>query len=119
MSELKWIMFKDKVPEADKLVFSTDFKEVEINSYHYYQSNSRELLAKDYANKAWAEIPVPEVPVKKREFHKCEDLEEFYSVHENEFGLYLTRLRANGNHDSALKIYYCPFCGFSPEKDKL
>ncbi len=66
MNEIKWTLFSEQEPTIPRL-YITDFKSVWITSHpkdYTYVNDAREL--------AWAEIPIPEVPVKKKEFHRCE-----------------------------------------------
>jgi hypothetical protein len=109
MSEIKWTLFSEKdAPHTQ--IYVTDFDTVWVKDLRFPYFTE---------GKAWAEIPIPEVPVKKRQLHECRSctVSDLVTCFEDENGLHLKVFTEMGRR-SILHIKICPFCGFKPEIDE-
>jgi hypothetical protein len=110
MTELKWTLFKDGIPDHDDIVFSlwiTDFSRVSISTPH--AKGYWETYAESFPDIAWAHIIFPEVPKKETVPHLCQklNLKCFQRCDD---------LFVSLNGKVLFYAIFCPFCGFKPEK---
>lgn len=102
--ELNWTLFSEKDPTHEN-IYITDFKEVWVK-------DPRCVWIYEKSKTAWAEIPIPEVPDKKREFHL--HVSGYYRCYQSEID---GKLKLRGPYDIAEHIIqFCPFCGYNPEE---
>ena len=99
--EIKWTLFSEKRPDSD-FIYMTDFKNVWV-----YDKCC--LYGIENENVAWAQIPIPEVPVKNREFHSCRKGNGLCFEINN-------ILIFDCKGCMPFEVIYCPFCGFNPEE---
>lgn len=112
MTELKWTLFKDKLPNRTS-VYGTDFKGAWIMTDI---QASWESYSKHYPDVAWAEIPIPEVPKKERHF--CESSDGSIECIEREEGLRMNvKIRGAEWMQSNFPVKFCPFCSYSCNKE--
>lgn len=113
--EIKWTLFKDGIPK-NPYCFITDFEQTFLSSYRSAIEWKR--YAKDFPNRAWSEIPIPEAPNKPKVFHRCEsDMLLHVVCLELESGIYLETIDRSGQ-TLRFKCMVCPFCGYKVSKGK-
>lgn len=105
--ELKWIFFKDCNPIIARFFYFTDFVTIRVSTYE-------DLEATKLSDCAWAEIPIPQVPEKKKENHQCwSECNKFCCNEHSNFNFLMFSSKENG---AGCPVLSCPFCGYKPEE---